>query len=124
MEHIYKQALITPNSVKIVLDDQESVIFKGIKIIKNEEGIKIYSTDTDFYTELNDTTLFENFELGVYNFLESKYKRKLDRVGEMIQDEISTRKNHKRVSYLKETRNNLIEKYNDARANIIRLTRG
>ena len=46
-DRLFLQARMLKRSVHIQLEDEESVIFKGIKIIKNEDGIKIYSTNNN-----------------------------------------------------------------------------
>ena len=119
-DRLFVQARMLKHSVYIELEDEESVIFKGIKIIKNEDGIKIYSTDSEFYREIKYTKDFHEmgFEYGAFKFLEQKYKKKLDQIEQGVQSEISTRKNHKRIAFLKELRETQITKYNETRRRI------
>lgn len=115
LESIFIQARMTKNSVHIELTDEQSVIFKGIKIINNEDGIKIYSTGSEFYNQIYDISNFflGGFEYGVYMFLETKYKAQLDKIEVGVQSEISSRRNHKKIAWLKALRENLIHKYNE-----------
>ena len=86
-DRLFLQARMLKRSVHIQLEDEESVIFKGIKIIKNEDGIKIYSTNSDFYREILKTDDFFNggFEYGAFRWLQSKYKNVLDKIEEGVQ---------------------------------------
>lgn len=115
LENLFIQARMIKNSVYIELTDEKSVIFKGIKIIDNEDGIKIYSTGSEFYDQIYDINNFlvGGFEYGVYTFLETKYKAQLDKIEVGVQSEISSRRNHKKITWLKALRQNLIQKYNE-----------
>ncbi len=124
-DRLFLQARMLKRSVHIQLEDEESVIFKGIKIIKNEDGIKIYSTNSDFYREILKTDDFfnEGFEYGAFRWLQSKYKNVLDKIEEGVQSEISSRKNHKRIAFLKASRQIQIHKYNETTRRIEQIER-
>lgn len=115
MKELWKEARVFPNSVYLSYKDEEAVIYRGVKIVKNEDGIKLYDTDYEMYKRIYDTRLFfeKGFEYGVLSFASDKYMRKLSVIQSSIQDEISSRKNHKKISYLKSMRETLIEKYNE-----------
>ena len=125
LESLFIQARMTKKSVHIELSDEESVIFKGIKIIKNEDGIKIYSTGSEFYNQIYDISnfLYGGFEYGVYMYLEYKYKNQLDKIELGVQSEISSRRNHKKIKWLKGLRENLIKKYNETKRRIEQIER-
>ncbi len=115
LDKMFKNARRVPKSVYLEYKDEEAVIFKGIKIVRNEDGVQLYNTDHDMYKRIYDIRLFleYGFEYGVLSFCSDKYQRKLKKIEDAIQDEISKRKNHKRIGFLKASRETLIQKYNE-----------
>jgi hypothetical protein len=115
LDKMFNDARRVPKSVHLEYKDEEAVIFKGIKIVRNEDGVQLYNTEHDMYKRIYDIRLFleYGFEYGVLSFCSEKYQRKLKKVENSIQDEISKRKNHKRIGFLKTSRETLIQKYNE-----------
>jgi hypothetical protein len=115
LDKMFNEARRVPKSVHLEYKDEEAVIFKGIKIVRNEDGVQLYNTEHDMYKRIYDIRLFleYGFEYGVLSFCSEKYQRKLKKVENSIQDEISKRKNHKRIGFLKTSRETLIQKYNE-----------
>ena len=115
LDKMFNDARRVPKSVHLEYKDEEAVIFKGIKIVRNEDGVQLYNTEHDMYKRIYDIRLFleYGFEYGVLSFCSEKYQRKLKKVENSIQDEISKRKNHKRIGFLKASRETLIQKYNE-----------
>jgi len=115
LDKMFNEARRVPKSVYLEYNDEEAVIFKGIKVVRNEDGVQLYNTDHDMYKRIYDIRLFleYGFEYGVLSFCSDKYQRKLKRIEDAIQDEISKRKNHKRIGFLKASRETLIQKYNE-----------
>jgi len=115
LDKMFNEARRVPKSVYLEYKDEEAVIFKGIKIVRNEDGVQLYNTEHDMYKRIYDIRLFleYGFEYGVLSFCSEKYQRKLKKVENSIQDEISKRKNHKRIGFLKASRETLIQKYNE-----------
>ena len=115
LDKMFNEARTIPRSVYLEYKDEEAVIFKGVKVVRNEDGVQLYNTDYDMYKRIYDTRLFleYGFEYGVLSFCSDKYQRKLKRIEDSIQDEISKRKNHKRIGFLKASRETLIQKYNE-----------
>ena len=115
LDKMFKNARRVPKSVYLEYKDEEAVIFKGIKIVRNEDGVQLYNTEHDMYKRIYDIRLFleYGFEYGVLSFCSDKYQRKLKKIEDAIQDEISKRKNHKRIGFLKASRETLIQKYNE-----------
>lgn len=109
LQEAWDEAVRIPQSTK--LDD--SVIYKGVKIVSNEDGIKIYSTESDFYRDITDSFLVGDFKNSMRLFLSRKYLRLLGLVERRIKKEIIGKRNHKKYNYLKNARTNLIEKYNE-----------
>lgn len=114
MNDLFKQARLTPKSVFLETPDEESVFFRGVKIMKTEEGISLLSLDTEFYSEIRDNEVFltQGFQKGVYDYLRKKYMKRLAELERIIGDEISNKRNHKKYTYLKKERENIIERYN------------
>ena len=115
LDKMFNEAKRVPKSVYLEYKDEEAVIFKGIKVVRNEDGVQLYNTDHDMYKRIYDIRLFleYGFEYGVLFFCSDKYQNKLKRIEDAIQDEISKRKNHKRIGFLKTSRETLIQKYNE-----------
>ena len=115
LDKMFNEARTIPRSVYLEYKDEEAVILKGIKVVRNEDGVQLYNTDHDMYKRIYDIRLFleYGFEYGVLSFCSDKYQKKLKRIEDAIQDEISKRKNHKRIGFLKASRETLIQKYNE-----------
>jgi len=109
MDAIWKEALSMKGSVRM----ENSVITKGIKTVNSDEGVRFYSTETDFYEDITDTFLIGGFEYSLNVYLRNKYLKLLDRVERSIQKEIDGRRNHKRYNYLKKMRQTYLNKYNE-----------
>ena len=115
LDKMFNESRRVPKSVYLEYKDEEAVIFKGIKVVRNEDGVQIYNTDHDMYKRVYDIRLFleYGFEYGVLSFCSEKYQRKLKKIEDAVQGEISKRKNHKRIGFLKTSRETLIQKYNE-----------
>lgn len=113
LEELWTQARNNPNAVPIDTEKEDSVVYRGVKVIKNEEGIRIYSTETEFYIDITDDFNTDSFIVGVNDFLIKKYLRKLDSIERAIKLEMNNNKNHKKVSYLKAMRETYLSKYNE-----------
>jgi hypothetical protein len=101
----------------MVTEKDESILYKGIKIISNKEGIKIYNTKkgTLDYREVdyNDYLYFldKGFRNGVYHILKRTYKDQIEIINTKIQSEVNQRNNKKHYDYLKLKRDNILNKY-------------
>ena len=113
LEHIWIQARSNPGSVFIDTDKYESAIYKGIKVVRDDSGIKIYSTETEFYKDITKEFVMDSFTIGVKEYLKKKYLRTLDKIERAIKKNLNGNKNHKNFSYLKSMRENIINKYNE-----------
>lgn len=109
MQEIWEQVNNTFKAVRI----GNSVIYKGVKIVKEDDGIRIYSTDTDFYTDMTYSFVIGSFEESLNAYLKRKYMSKLLVVEDSIQKEINGKRNHKRYTYLKKLRETYLNKYNE-----------
>lgn len=109
MYEIWEQANSIFNAVKL----DNSIIYKGVKIVKDDQGIRIYSTETDFYTDMTYSFVVGTFEESLENYLKNKYMRKLTAIENSIQKEINGKRNHKRYNYLKKLRETYLTKYNE-----------
>ncbi len=101
--------------------DENNVIYKGVKFVKTEHGIDIYTTETDFYEDMDPyiVDLFhrEGFDIAINTYLHSKYCRQIERLNFQIMEEVSGRKNNRKYNYLKKLRDQTIEKISYARDN-------
>lgn len=113
LQEMWVQARNNSRATKLDHEDEQSVIFRGVKISKICDDIKIYCTDSEFYKDITDTFLMTGFREGVYDYLKYKYLRQLNTVEESIKREMNNQKNHKKFKYLQSKRTNLIEKYNE-----------
>ncbi|MGA1740389.1 MAG: hypothetical protein ACO393_05985 [Methylophilaceae bacterium] len=107
------QARSKPNAVHLDTKDYESVIYKGIKMVKDERGINVYSTGSDFYTNITSSFVGGSFDECVRHFLKKKYIKTINKIEKAIQNEINGNKNHKKFHYLKTMRENYLNKYNE-----------
>jgi hypothetical protein len=113
LEQIWIQARSKAGSVFIDTDKYESSIYRGIKVVKDESGVRIYSTETEFYKDITDEFVMDSFVIGVNEYLKKKYLRTLDQIERAIKKNLNGSKNHKKFSYLKAMRENIITKYNE-----------
>jgi hypothetical protein len=99
--------------------DTEMYMYKGIKIVKILNDIKIYNTTKNSlnYKEISmDSYLFffqNGFRPGVRNVLRKTYRDKINKLNDKIQDEVNNRNNKKHYDSLRVKRDNLINKYSN-----------
>lgn len=97
--------------------ETEMYMYKGIKIVKALDDIRIYNTTTFSlnYQEISEDDyyfFFKNgFKPGVKYVLRKTYKDKINKINDKIQDEVNNRNNKKHYDALKVRRDNLINKY-------------
>ena len=97
--------------------ETEMYMYKGIKIVKALDDIRIYNTTTFSlnYQEISEDDyyfFFKNgFRPGVKHVLRKTYKDKINKINDKIQDEVNNRNNKKHYDALKVRRDNLINKY-------------
>ena len=97
--------------------ETEMYMYKGIKIVKVLDDIRIYNTTTFNlnYQEISEDDyyfFFKNgFKPGVKYVLRKTYKDKINKINDKIQDEVNNRNNKKHYDALKVRRDNLINKY-------------
>ena len=114
LDRIWNEARGTYGSVIIDGKDHNGVIYKGVKVVRyDDQSVRVYCTDTDFYEDITDNLSGLPFLDEVDIHLKAKYLRKLDTIAEMIQREMNNHKNHKRFVYLKKMRNEYLNKYNE-----------
>ena len=108
---IWKEAL--KRGVQI---DDNNVIYKGVKFVRTEFSIEIYTTETDFYEpmEFEFVKLFyeEGFDYAVSAYLYDKYVRQIEDYNRRIRHEVGGRKNSRKYQYLKNQRDGVLEKLN------------
>ena len=111
---IWKEAL--KRGVQI---DDNNVIYKGVKFVQTEFGVDVYTTETDFYEEMDPDYLRmfyeEGFDYGMSLYLHDKYCRQIDILNKRIMHEVGGRKNNRRFEYLKKLRDKTLTKLNDER---------
>ncbi len=108
---IWREALIRGTRI-----DENSVIYKGVKFVQTEFGVNVYTTETDFYQEMDSHYLQifyeEGFDRGMANYLHDKYCRQIDILNKRIMHEVGGRKNSRRFEYLKKQRDETLRKLN------------
>lgn len=101
--------------------DENSVIHRGVKFVKTEYCIEVYTTRTDFYEPMDFkyVKLFYemDFDQAMSMYLYDKYTDNINRLNVNIRDEIGSRKNTRRYDYLKKKRDCIIKKLADERNN-------
>lgn len=113
LKRIWLEARGKRFSVNLDTDNYLATIYKGVKLMKRGDKIRIYSTETDFYKDITDSFVNGSFDNSLNLFLKNKYVRNLEKIENLIRIEISGNKNHKRYDYLKSMRNQILKKYNE-----------
>jgi hypothetical protein len=108
---IWKEAL--KRGVQI---DDNNVIYKGVKFVMTEFSIEVYTTETDFYEEMEFefVKLFyeEGFDYAISAYLYDKYVRQIEDYNRRIRYEVGGRNNSRKYQYLKNQRDSVLEKLN------------
>ncbi len=119
LEEVFIEAKEYKKSVSLSWRNEEAFIYRGIKISKLDDDIKIFSTfNANFqYRELNDEE-YSNFNMlgwvdAVHLIVKRMYKKSIDRITGKIKTEINTRNNKKHYDSLKTKRETLINKYSN-----------
>jgi hypothetical protein len=111
---IWKEALKRGTQI-----DENNVIYKGVKFVRAEYSIDIYTTETDFYEEmeLEFVKLFyeDGFDHAISTYLYNKYVRQIEDYNRRIMYEVAGRKNSRKYNYLKNQRDGVLQKINDER---------
>ena len=87
----------------------------GVQIIKDAEGIKIYSPrGMDYYDELSEED-YQHFKddwyQGVYHITLKKYRHNLDKIERKIAYEMNSNMSLKALDGLRNKRTNVMTKY-------------
>lgn len=119
LEEVFTEAQDHQKSTNLSWRDEEAYMYKGIKICKLYDDIKIFSAfNANFqYRELNDEEYSRFNMLGwvdaVHLIVKRMYKKSIDIVNKKIKNEINTRNNKKHYDSLKRKRETLINKYSN-----------
>ncbi len=109
--NIWKEALKRGTQI-----DDNNVIYKGVKFVQTEFGVEIYTTETDFYDEMDadHQQMFYDvgFDQAMASYLYDKYCRQIDILNKRIMHEVGGRKNNRRFEYLKKMRDETLAKLN------------
>ena len=81
MEEIWTELRNKDRAVHIDCEGYESVIYKGIKAVKDEDGVLLLSTETDYYPRLSDYIVGVFLERGIEAGI-SEYRK--DKINNMI----------------------------------------
>jgi hypothetical protein len=117
MEQVFKQASFDGLSTRLTTPDSESYIYKGVKIIKDEDGVRVLNTkfNGDYYQEVTDEeyAIFEKngWRTGCYLVATSNNRKALNIISDKIQEEIKTMKNLKRYNMLVRYREVVINRF-------------
>lgn len=117
LKDLWDEASSSKKCIDLSYKTEQSYIYKGIKICKVENEIKIYNAGKQayIYKELSESEyqfLYDNgFIKGVHLTKMGNYKEKISVLNKKIKDEINTRNNKKHYDSLKNKRENLINKY-------------
>jgi hypothetical protein len=114
---IWQQAVEDNVSVSMSYGKKEAYIYKGIKVIKTRNVVKIINTRTFGleYEEIDQhlyQSFFEKgFRPGVINVLRDSYLKRIEFLNKSIKKEINSRNNKKHYKSMKVKRAELISKY-------------
>lgn len=114
---IWQQAIEDNVSVDMSYGNKQAYIYKGIKVVKVRDEIKILNTRTFGleYEEIEEylyESFFEKgFRPGVVDVLRSSYLKRIEYLNKNIRNEINSRNNKKHYKSMKVKRAELISKY-------------
>lgn len=117
MEQVFKQASQDGLSTRLTTPTSEAYIYKGVKIIKDEDGVRVLNTkfNGDYYHEVtkDEYAIFEKngWRVGCYIVATSNNRKALNMISEKIQEEIKTMKNLKRYNMLVKYRDTVINRF-------------
>jgi len=117
MEQVFKQASQDGLSTRLTTPTSEAYIYKGVKIIKDEDGVRVLNTkfNGDYYHEVtkDEYAIFEKngWRVGCYIVATSNNRKALNMISGKIQEEIKTMKNLKRYNMLVKYRDTVIHRF-------------
>ena len=119
IQEIWKEATELNKACNMSYHSEEAYMYRGIKITKVENDIKIFTTSNARYAyhEMNDSQYLMFHELGfkegVHAVVKKQYEGKIDLINKKIKTEINTRNNKKQYDSLKLKRETLINKFSN-----------
>tara|TARA_R110000822_G_scaffold28198_2_gene83908 strand:- start:1830 stop:2240 length:411 start_codon:yes stop_codon:yes gene_type:complete len=117
IEDIWQQVSTSPGNVPLTTVKGKSYFYKGLKVQKIKDEIKIYNTKKrgDYYSEVTSEQLNSFLEHGLrygsYVVLLDNYQYSINAYTERLKTEVNVRNNAKHFLALKEARDNIIKKY-------------
>lgn len=114
---IWQQVIEDNVSVDMSYGNKQAYIYKGIKVVKMRDEIKILNTITvgleyeEIEEHLYDSFLSNGFRGGVVDVLRKSYLDRIDVLNKSIKKEINSRNNKKHYKSMKVRRGELINKY-------------
>jgi hypothetical protein len=114
---IWQQAIEDNVSVDMSYGNKQAYIYKGIKVVKVRDEIKILNTRTfgleyeEIEEYLYDSFLNNGFRPGVVDVLKKSYLDRIEALNKSIKEEINSRNNKKHYKSMKIKRSELINKY-------------
>lgn len=119
MEKIWNEAENDALTTRLATSESVSYIRKGIKMEKKNGEIKIYNTKfkNDFYTELTnqeyEVFLYRGWRIGCFTMAIKNYRTSLEKISKKIIIEINQRNNTRHYHSLKESRNDVMERFTE-----------
>ncbi len=119
LNKLWEEASSYRRGTPLNTSEYRSYIYRGIKIIKDNEGnINIYTSHFgDIYKEISkeDYEYFfaKGFRAGVYMLCLRNYNKALDGIKTKIKNEVNGRNNQKHYNALREHRVLVMNKYKD-----------
>ncbi len=119
LNKIFEEAELDSNTTQMSGNGYKAFMKLGIKITKDLETNKIkifdHSSGGNYYVEMNDISrhviLNNGWVMGVTKLTLDKYKFKLDKIKEYISLELNGNQSKKRLSFLKDSRQQILHKY-------------
>ncbi len=121
LKEVFEQAKTDTSCLKMSGLGYESVLARGLKIVKDDKTgyVEILNTmvNGSYYAKLNphqlNIFLEEGWKCGMYNISLSNYRSKLDSIEYKIKDEITGRNSEKQLLILKGKREVTLRKYTE-----------
>ena len=119
MLNVWEEAVSEYKSLSLHGKDYQAYMYKGIKIIKTNQDVRIYhgNLKASGYIEISpeEYEVFRtvSYRTATHNIIQDGYKRKIFNLNERIKEEVNTRNNKKHYEALRVKRTNLINKYSE-----------
>lgn len=130
LDEIFEQAQQDPYAISLDGNGYKARMVYGVKIVRDDETGEIAIENTlatgDYYTlikpEEMEIFLDKGWRYGVYVLSLSNYRTKLDRIEDLIREEVNGKNSQKTVDNYRQQRERILNKYSEIKRKLNSLT--